>query len=167
MNNFKLEKVVVGNLEENCYILTIYNKTYLIDPGDEYQKIEDKLQNKNVIAILVTHHHFDHIGALDYFEKKYKLKHNNYIDNNFKIIKCPGHSEDSITYYFDKLNIMFCGDFIFKNSIGRMDLPSGNYKQMQDSLTMISSYDDNIILYPGHGDKTILGNEKKHFRYYF
>ena len=167
MNNFNLEKEVVGQLYENCYVLTIGDKTYLIDPGDEEEKIDKHLKDKNLVAILVTHHHFDHIGALDYFEKKYDLKHNTYTDENFEIIDNPGHTTDSKTYYFDKLGIMFCGDFIFESSIGRMDLEGGSIKQMKNSLGMISKYPDDIVLYPGHGDKTILGEEKKHFKYYF
>lgn len=164
---YDLQTVVVGPLLENCYILTINNDTYLIDPGDEEEKIEYFLKDKKVKAILVTHHHFDHVGALEYFENKYRLKHNECDDNNFKIIKNPGHSSDSISFYFKKENIMFCGDFIFKDSIGRMDLPTGSKLQMKESLDMISKYDDDIILYPGHGEKTTLGTEKEHFRYYF
>lgn len=162
-----LEKIVVGCLEENCYIVTIDDKTYLIDPGDEYEKIDEKLNGKNLTAILVTHHHFDHVGALSYFENKYGLKHNTYIDDNFKIIDCPGHSKDLKTYYFYKYNAMFCGDFIFKNSIGRMDLEGGNVIEMINSLDNISKYPDETILYPGHGDETKLGEEKKRFKYYF
>lgn len=164
---YNLDIVVVGDLQENCYILEIDDKVYLIDPGDEPDKIESVLNNRKLTAILVTHHHFDHIGALGYFEKKYNLKHNTYQDDNFKIINNPGHTEDSISFYFDKLNIIFCGDFIFENSIGRMDLPTGSEEDMKDSLDMISNYDDNITLYPGHGYKTTLGIEKKHFKYYF
>lgn len=167
MNNFELEKVIVGQLQENCYILTVNNKTFLIDPGDEPDKIEKNLKEKNVVAILVTHHHFDHIGALNYFEKKYHLKHNTYIGNEFEIIYCPGHSKDSMCFYFKNLNIMFCGDFIFKNSIGRMDLEGGSEKEMINSLKMIEKYNDNIILFPGHGEKTLLKDEKRHFKFYF
>ena len=164
---YDLQTIAVGPLMENCYILTIDNNTYLIDPGDEEKKIEKYLHNKKITAILVTHHHFDHVGALEYFEKKYNLEHNNYNDDNFEIIKNPGHSSDSISFYFKNLNIMFCGDFIFENSIGRMDLPSGNESEMKKSLEMISNYDDNIVLYPGHGNKTTLGKEKNNFKYYF
>ena len=52
---------------------------------------------------------------------------------------------------------MFCGDFIFERGIGRTDL-GGSIKDMKESLEMISSYPDDITLYPGHGDKTTLGN---------
>ena len=167
MNTFELKTVVVGPLQTNCYILTLNDKTYIIDPGDDAKVIDTYLENKNVVAILVTHHHFDHVGALNYFEDKYSLKHNNLQNLDFEIIKNPGHSKDSISFYFKDLNIIFCGDFIFKNSIGRMDFEGGSEIEMQESLNMISSYDDDIVLYPGHGPSTILGNEKSHFKYYF
>ena len=61
---------------------------------------------------------------------------------------------------------MFVGDFIFNCSIGRTDL-GGNDDDMIKSLNMISSYDDNIIIYPGHGPKTILGEEKRLFSNYY
>ena len=73
---------------------------------------------------------------------------------------------DSITFYFEKERIMFDGDFIFNRSIGRTDL-GGSDKLMQESLEKISKYPDDIILYPGHGPKTILGEEKKYFKYYY
>ena len=156
---YNLQTVVVGSYEENCYILTIDDDTYLIDPGDEERKIDEFLKNKNLKAILVTHHHFDHVGALEYFEKKYNLKHNDFDDNRYEVIKNPGHTSDSISFYFKDLGIIFCGDFIFKRSIGRMDLPTGSEIEMKKSLEMISRYDDDIILYPGHGINTTLGYE--------
>lgn len=61
---------------------------------------------------------------------------------------------------------MFCGDFIFKNGIGRTDL-GGNDKDMKNSLNKMLEYDDNIILYPGHGPSTTLGAEKENFRRYY
>ncbi len=54
---------------------------------------------------------------------------------------------------------MFVGDFIFKGSIGRCDLPYGNIKEMKKSINLIKKYDKNIKLYPGHGDETSLGYE--------
>ena len=57
---------------------------------------------------------------------------------------------------------MFTGDFLFKESIGRCDL-GGNIKDMKDSINKIKKYDKNIIIYPGHGDSTTLGEEKRRF----
>ena len=61
---------------------------------------------------------------------------------------------------------MFAGDFLFLNSIGRTDLPTGNDMEMQISLELISKYPDDIVVYPGHGEVTILGHEKSNFKYY-
>ena len=162
----KIDKVIVGPLETNCYVLSINNKCIVIDPGDEYNKIKKVINNREVVGVIITHHHFDHIGALKYFDRELLLDKSNLeekeynIDNfNFEIIYTPGHKEDSITIYLKKENIMFTGDFIFKGTIGRMDLPGGSYKDMQESLNKISKYDRNIKIYPGHGEETILKNE--------
>jgi glyoxylase-like metal-dependent hydrolase (beta-lactamase superfamily II) len=61
---------------------------------------------------------------------------------------------------------MFTGDFIFRSSIGRTDL-GGNDLDMKDSLKLITKYPDETILYPGHGEATDLGREKKRFKYYY
>ena len=67
----EIDKVVVGNLQTNCYILSIGNDCLIIDPGDEYEKIEQVINNKNVVGVVVTHNHFDHVGALSFFDNIY------------------------------------------------------------------------------------------------
>ena len=61
---------------------------------------------------------------------------------------------------------MFTGDFLFKDNIGRCDLPTGNVAKMKESINKIKKYSDNIKIYPGHGEETNLGYEKKN-NYYF
>mgnify|MGYP002857330479 CR=1 FL=1 len=163
-----VEKIVVGDLDTNCYIINIDDEYVIVDPGAEFQKIKDYLKGKKVVGCLVTHFHFDHIGALEEVISFYDLEINKINSKKFKfeIIKTPGHTNDSKTFYFKKAKVMFCGDFIFERGIGRTDL-GGSDKDMQSSLEMISSYPDDITLYPGHGDKTTLGNEKKYFSYYY
>ena len=141
----------------------------IIDPADNAEKIIEFCQNLHVVEILVTHHHFDHIGALAEIEKYYKLEHNIFYSSIFayEVIKTPGHTDDSLSFYFRKENILFDGDFIFKGSIGRFDFPNSNALDMQKSLEMISKFDDNMLIFPGHGSKTYLKNEKKHFKYFF
>ena len=56
---------------------------------------------------------------------------------------------------------MFIGDFIFKDSIGRTDLPGGNMIEMEQSIEKIKNYNDDVILYPGHNEETTLGEEKQ------
>lgn len=171
----KIDKVVVGPLQENCYILTKNNKVLIIDPGDEYLKIKEKIKG-DVIGILITHNHFDHVGALNELLNDFNVKvYDNSNLNEGKInlgefqlqvIKTHGHSSDSITFYFYNDSIMFTGDFLFKDSIGRTDLPSGDMLEMKFSIEKIKEYDDNITVYPGHGDITNLGYEKIN-NYYF
>ena len=77
-----IKKIVVGQLEENCYILEKDGKYLVIDPGDEFKKIDAEIKGE-LEEILVTHNHFDHIGALKELEGKYGLKANDYKRNTF------------------------------------------------------------------------------------
>ena len=159
----KIDKVIVGYLKENCYVLSIENNCLVIDPGDEYEKIKKVIGNKRVVGTIITHHHFDHVGALNHFNNIYDY-HNlkegiNRIENfNFEVIYTPGHTNDSICIYFKDVNTMFVGDFIFKDAIGRTDL-GGNMEDMKKSLFKISKYDKNIDILTGHGDISKLGLE--------
>ena len=166
----EIKRVITGYLEENCYILINNNDCIVIDPGDEFDKIYNQIKEYNIKGILITHHHFDHVGALNdllnYKNVKiydYKLDENEYIIDNFKfdIIKTPGHTNDSVTFYFKDINTMFTGDFIFKESIGRTDFENSSNIDMEKSIEKIKKYDKNIIIYPGHGDKTSLDYEMK------
>lgn len=169
----KVERVVVGNLQENCYILGIDNDVLVIDPGDEYEKINEIINGRNVLGILITHNHFDHVGALSAFKdiNKYmfdNLEEKEYTIGDFKfdVIFNPGHSSDSVSYYFKKDNMLFCGDFIFYHSIGRCDLPTGNINEMMISIEKIKNLPRNTIIYPGHDIDTTLDEEIKN-NYYF
>lgn len=165
----KIEMVKVGQLECNCYLLEINGKILVIDPGDESDKIISRINDRDVVGIIITHRHFDHIGALDDLVNKYEVlvydKYNLCEGENiifefiFDVIYTPGHKEDAITLYFKKDKIMFTGDFIFRDSVGRCDLPGGNVDEMVKSIKRIVKYDKDILIYPGHGDKTNLGYE--------
>lgn len=161
----------VGKLDTNCYIITNNNHALIIDPGDEADKIISFIEDKKLIVdeIIITHNHFDHIGALNEVKEKFNvpvkdknnLEEKEYKTTNFtyKVIYTPGHTNDSITLYFEEENIMFVGDFIFENGIGRTDLPTGNMKEMINSLYKMKKYYKDIIVFPGHGNNTILGKE--------
>ena len=168
----KIHTVIVGSLEENCYILEKENKVLVIDPGDEIEKIKKVIGSKEVLGVLITHNHFDHVGALSYFNKKNIYSFNNLEEKEYEIgpfkFKCiytPGHSKDSVTFYFEEENVMFVGDFIFKESIGRTDLPGANPSEMKESIKKILTYDENIKLYPGHDEDTTLKYEKENNPY--
>lgn len=165
----KIEVVQVGELACNCYLLDIEGEVLIIDPGDESEKIDSMIRSRKVVGILITHSHFDHIGAVLDLVKKYDVDVFDYNHLSagvnkigkftFEVIYTPGHKEDAITIYFKENKAMFCGDFLFKGSIGRCDLPGGNMQEMMDSLKKIKEYDRDIVLYPGHGEKTTLGDE--------
>ena len=171
----KVDIVKVGSLECNCYILDIKGKVLVIDPGAEYKKIKEAIGKREVVGVIVTHYHFDHVGALRELMDDYNIKVSDYSnlkdkeeigEFKFKVIKTPGHTSDSITIYFVKEKMMFVGDFIFKDSIGRCDLPTGSVSDMVESINKIKQYADDITIYPGHGDLTYLGYEKEN-NYYF
>jgi len=165
----KIKQIVVGPLEENCYILTKNNKSIIIDPGEEVEKIEKEIEGE-LIGILITHHHFDHVGALNDLLKNYKVPVIDYYkqfvlkDFNYKIIENPGHTKDSISFYFEEEKIMFCGDFIFQDTIGRTDLPTGNIIEMKKSIKNLLTMDESIMLYPGHYEKTSIREEKDNLK---
>ena len=162
----KIEIVKVGYLETNCYILKKDNKALVIDPGDEIDKINTVIGNTKIVGVLITHNHFDHIGALSNFEKiiihdfrDLEEKEYNIEGFKFKVIYTPGHSKDSVSYYFEEINTLFCGDFIFYENIGRCDLPTGNFNIMKESINKIKKYPKDITIYPGHGESTTLEHE--------
>ena len=163
-----IKRIIVGELDENCYIISKGKKCLVIDPGDDFPKIDKELKDKEVVGCLVTHFHPDHIGALEDLLSKYNIEVNKDYSKEFgyEVIHTPGHTFDSKVFYFKKDNIMFTGDFIFKDSIGRTDL-GGNDLDMKDSLEKIKMYPDKTILYPGHGEETTLGKEKENFKYYY
>ena len=78
----------------------------------------------------------------------------------------PGHSSDSVTFYFEEEKAMFVGDFVFRDTVGRCDLPTGSSEEMDKSIARIKTYADDITLYPGHGDETTLGREKQYNLYF-
>ncbi len=157
----------VGKLEANCYVLCDGGKGVLVDPGAEPEKIEEMIGDIEIVGILVTHFHNDHIGALDYFCDKYNLKYNDIIPGfPYQVIETPGHSMDSLTFYFPQYKLMFTGDFLFQGTIGRLDLPGGNKTEMKKSLEKMLHYPKDIKIYPGHTEISMLGLERTMIEYY-
>jgi len=76
-----------------------------------------------------------------------------------KVIHTPGHSPGGVSFLTD--NIVFVGDTLFAGSIGRTDFPGGNYNTLITSVkNKLFVLDDNVVVYPGHGPETTIGNEK-------
>ncbi len=167
-----IEVLVVGNYQTNCYLLKQDKKVLIIDPGDEFDKIKESVGTDQVVGILLTHRHFDHVGALDKCIKEYQvpvyeykiLEEKDYVLGpfHFRLLYTPGHTKDSVIYIFEDYSIIFTGDFIFEGTIGRMDL-GGNVESMKKSInktcTLFESLMKNYTLYPGHGKKTTVAQE--------
>lgn len=173
-----IDKVITSFLNENCYIVKNEEKKecLIIDPGSDFNKIKQKIGDYKVLNVLITHNHRDHTGALDEVLSEYPvrvLKKDNllekeYILNDFvfKVIFTPGHTRDSICFYFENEKILFTGDFLFNGTIGRTDLPTGSISDMQKSITLIKNYPKNITIYPGHGEMSTLKSELQNNIYF-
>ncbi|MDR2883535.1 MAG: MBL fold metallo-hydrolase [Deferribacteraceae bacterium] len=78
------------------------------------------------------------------------------------VIHTPGHSTGGVCFYIPDMKAVFTGDTLFERSVGRTDLPHGDPKALVDSIAnKLYKLDDDTIVYPGHGDKTTIGEEKR------
>jgi len=80
---------------------------------------------------------------------------------SLKAIHVPGHSPGSLAFYSEKEGVVFAGDVLFRNSIGRTDLPYGDYATLILSITKkLLPLPDSTVVYCGHGPSTTIGSEK-------
>ena len=97
-----------------------------------------------------------------------RLTENNTISfgsHTLRIIRTPGHSRGSVSFYCAEENVLFTGDTLFKGSIGRTDFPGGSMFQIISSLRELAQLPDTTIVYPGHGPQTSIGFELAHNPY--
>ena len=103
----EIKAIITGVLDENCYVLINNKECLVVDPGDDYLKIKEAVGDNKVLGVLITHSHFDHIGALRNFLtkrsikifKKSSLTENEYTIGSFSFecLYTPGHSKDSVS----------------------------------------------------------------------
>lgn len=85
---------------------------------------------------------------------------------NIRTINTPGHTKGSMCYLIKDNNVLFSGDMLFRESVGRTDFPTGNDKDIIDSLNnKLMKMDDGIKVYPGHGPDTTIGYERENNLY--
>jgi glyoxylase-like metal-dependent hydrolase (beta-lactamase superfamily II) len=84
-----------------------------------------------------------------------------YGDSGIKVFSTPGHSKGGVCFQMD--DILFTGDTLFYHTYGRVDLPESSIKDMRESLYKLLGMDENLIVYPGHGIETTIGQEKDYY----
>lgn len=165
---------------ECTYVLTDDAKyAIIIDAGmyeeREQQRFADYIKQEQLtpIALLITHTHPDHVCGLSFLEQTYNLTaiiqpSEGQLDIpyfNIKVIATPGHKEDAVCYYLPEENILFTGDTLFQESIGRTDLPGGDMHTLILSLNKLVILPENTKVYPGHGYPTTIAHEKQYNPY--
>ena len=186
-------KLTLGLYQTNTYILSNDREAVVIDPGYEADTILDALEGKQLKAILLTHGHFDHVGAVKelvaetgcevyihpaeatlppmitdgqlYYTHTYSEGDTvSPIDGvELTVLHTPGHTPGSVCLLMK--DQMFSGDTLFEGSCGRIDLPGGNPQQMLQSLRRLASLQADYTVHPGHGGSTTLAEEKRYNPY--
>ena len=195
----------VGPVQENCFIVRRKDAAtaLIVDPGDEAPKLLgaiDSLGIETVEAILITHTHFDHVGAvapvaeatrapvyvpelerevlaniMDYvpwpgfgpfesYEADHTVRGGETLELagfTVDVVFTPGHSPGHVTYAIADEVALFSGDVLFQGSVGRVDLPGGDWPTLLASIeTLTSTYSPETTVYPGHMGITTLGRER-------
>jgi glyoxylase-like metal-dependent hydrolase (beta-lactamase superfamily II) len=194
----------VGPVAENSYLFRLdgSDRALLVDPGDEAEKLLGAIDTLGVKldGILLTHTHFDHIGAVapvaratgaevwvPEIEKMVLQDINAYVpwpefgpfENwdaehtlsggeklelagfEIDVIFTPGHSPGHVTFSIPSEQAIFSGDVLFQNSVGRVDLPGGDWPTLLQSIgTLVDTLPAETTVYPGHMGITTLGQER-------
>ncbi|MGN1016442.1 MAG: MBL fold metallo-hydrolase [Faecousia sp.] len=188
-----LHTLTLGAYQTNCYILHREDSSscVVIDPGYTPEVILDFLEGQGLTleAILLTHGHFDHVGAVRDLaaETGCKVYLNPddlsmpprltagplyYTDPysegdslcpagiSFRVLSTPGHTPGSVCLIAD--NYLFSGDTLFAGSCGRTDLPGGSTRAIRKSLRRLAELPQDYSVHPGHGESTTLAWEKQY-----
>ena len=194
-----IKTIPVGQLETNCYVV-INEETLacvVIDPGDESNTIMDYIESNRLKceAILLTHGHFDHVGAVnEILEQTGCALYINPRDEGYEVGKSGVKFKmpEGGKYYDDGDVIveaglefkvlatpghtpgsvclicgdaLFTGDTLFRGSCGRTDLPGGSMREEMRSLKKICELEGDYEVYPGHMDSSSLERERR-FNHY-
>jgi hydroxyacylglutathione hydrolase len=196
-----VDRYVLGAAQENCYLVRAErgaSEAVVVDPGDAATELRLELARAGTrcAAILVTHCHYDHIGAVadlaegtgapvymsreeapvmaapdDYYgalgvhlrpyEPDVLLDGDEVLELaglELQTLLVPGHSPAHLAFATD--GCLFSGDVLFKDGVGRTDLPGGDWDTLVESIRMlVDRFPPETVVYPGHGAPTTLGAE--------
>ena len=192
----KVHAMALGDYQTNCYIIHDENSQSccVIDPGYDADFILDKLSKLGLTleAILLTHGHFDHVGAVKelasetgcdvyihpedlsmppmmtagplYYTKTYTEGTRLHLAGlDISVLHNPGHTPGSVCLMVE--NTLISGDTLFAGSCGRTDLPGGSWPTIRESLRRLASFEANLWVLPGHGGTSQLRDEKRYNPY--
>jgi glyoxylase-like metal-dependent hydrolase (beta-lactamase superfamily II) len=163
----------------------------IIDPGDEAERIIGavKAQGLKPVQVVLTHGHGDHTGALDSLFNEWPQLHLAMHEGDLYMLRrsrkalplpdrllkdkdtlgpltvlyTPGHSQGSICLYAPQSGVLFSGDTLFKDGVGRTDLKGGNQASLLKSLERLFNLPPETKVYPGHGPESSIAYESKNF----
>jgi hydroxyacylglutathione hydrolase len=139
----------------NDFIAKKYNLELYIHPQEE---VLLQFAPASVVGYGLSYTNYN--GKLHYLNAGDTIRLGN---DELKVLFTPGHSPGSISLYCAAQNFVIGGDVLFKGSIGRTDLPGSSAEQLAQSIrTQLYTLPDETIVYPGHGEPTTIGYEKKH-----
>ncbi|MEJ2595642.1 MAG: MBL fold metallo-hydrolase [bacterium] len=105
--------------------------------------------------------HLDDVRQVDQFLEEGSLL--KFGQSSMEILHTPGHADGSLCFYAAADRFVISGDVLFNQSIGRTDLPTGNYETLQENIwKKLFTLPDDTVVYPGHGPETTIGYEKTH-----
>jgi hydroxyacylglutathione hydrolase len=144
----------VDHVLGNYYVKEKYNVRFLMHEAD--------LPVLKAVKVYAPNYGFSQYSEA---EPDGFLKEGNIVqfgNQTLKVLFVPGHAPGHIAFYDEVNQIVIAGDVLFYNSIGRTDLPGGNYDQLIDSIhRKLFTLPDDVTVYPGHGPETTIGIEKK------
>jgi hydroxyacylglutathione hydrolase len=156
---------VVRLLNTHCHIDHVLGNKFVADTyGVELEIHEKELEILRAVPVYAPNYGFQMYSGMEastkYLQEGDTIKFGN---TELKILFAPGHAPGHVVFYSEPDQVCIGGDVLFKGSIGRTDLPGGDFDTLITSIrTTLFTLPDETVVYPGHGPETTIGYEKKY-----